>query len=348
MTFALYVHPDCWRHRNPPGHPERPERLEAIQRTLQQADLWERLARVEPPPLDPDALEAVHSQSLITRLRHLAQTGGGQLDPDTYVGEGSWEALLGAAGAAVHAADAALRGSTRAAFALTRPPGHHATPTRAMGFCLVNHVAVAAQLAVERHPLERVLIVDWDVHHGNGTQEVFYRDRRVLFVSLHQEFWYPGTGRVGEVGAGDGEGFTVNVPLPAGVGEGGYRTVFEEILLPLGDAFRPQLVLVSAGFDAHQNDPLGRMALTARSFGVLTQILLDGAHRWCEGRIVGILEGGYDLWALGWSVAHTLSSLSGERLESSPEEPVPREVPYATIRARIREVRSVLRHYWPI
>ncbi|MDR5708411.1 MAG: histone deacetylase [Armatimonadota bacterium] len=348
MRFALVMHPDCRRHRNPPGHPERQERLEAIERVLQRVDLWERLSREEPEPLPPEALLAVHSRTLVERIQALDRAGGGQLDPDTYVCEGSWAALLAAAGAAVHAAEAVTTGRLHRAFALLRPPGHHATPTRAMGFCLVNHLSLAARLMMDRHPVDRVMIVDWDVHHGNGTQEIFYRDGRVLFISLHQEFWYPGTGRVEEVGAGEGEGFTVNVPLPPGTGEGGYRTVFEEIVLPLGDAFRPQLVFLSAGFDAHQADSLGRMALVSASFGRLCGMLVEGAQRWCEGRMVGVLEGGYDLNSLGWSVAHTLSVLAGEALGSAPAEPVPRECPYATIQARVREVRGVLRHYWAI
>jgi len=348
MRFALVTHPDCRRHRNPPGHPERPERLAAIEQVLQRADLWERLPREEPEPLDPEALLAVHSRILVERIQALDQAGGGQLDPDTYVSPGSWAALRAAAGAAVHAAEAVATGRVLRAFALLRPPGHHATHTRAMGFCLVNHVALAARLVMDRQAVERVMIVDWDVHHGNGTQEIFYRDGRVLVVSLHQEFWYPGTGRVEEVGAGEGEGFTVNVPLPPGTGEGGYRTVFEEIVLPLGDAFRPHLVLVSAGFDAHQADPLGRMALTSAGFGNLCGMLVEGARRWCDGRMAGVLEGGYDPQALGWCVAHTLSVLAGEPLESAPAETPPRECPYGTIQARVREVRAVLRHYWAI
>ncbi len=347
MRCLVVTHPDCRKHRNPSGHPERPERLEAIEQALQRADLWERVPREQPEPLDPEALLVVHSRTLVDQIRSLDRAGG-QLDPDTYVSEGSWTALLAAAGAVVHAVEAVASGRRPRAFALIRPPGHHATSTRAMGFCLANHVALAARLAMDRHPITRVMIVDWDVHHGNGTQEIFYRDGRVLFVSLHQEFWYPGTGRIEEVGAGEGEGFTVNVPLPAGTGEGGYRTVFEEIVLPIGDAFRPELVLVSAGFDAHQSDPLGRMVLTSRAFGGLCGMLLEGAERWCEGRVVAALEGGYDLRALGWSVAHTLSAMAGEPIESPQEDPPPREQPYLAIRARVREVRTVLRHYWDI
>lgn len=346
MSTLLLYHPDCLLHVPPRPHPEKPERLQAVRDALGRAELWDRLPREEPEPVAPDLLEAVHPRSYLEHLRRASRDPGVWLDPDTYAVGGSWRAATAAAGAAVRAVEAVVRGHAPCAFALVRPPGHHAGPARAMGFCLVNHVAVAARYAREQLGIPRVMVVDWDVHHGNGTQEVFYRDGGVLFVSLHQENWYPGTGAVDETGEGDGEGLTVNVPLPPGVGDEGYRTVFEEVVLPLGDAWNPGVVLVSAGFDAHHTDPLGRMQVTEAGFGRLAFLLREAAGRWCGGRVALVLEGGYDLRGLSRSVEATVRALEGE----APPGPAAgtREVPYAVVRERIREVRRVLSHYWSV
>ncbi|MDR5683031.1 MAG: histone deacetylase [Armatimonadota bacterium] len=341
-------HRDCLDHVPPGPHPERPVRLSAIERALQRCGLWERLAREEGEPVDPDLLTAVHTRAHVDAVRRAAERGGALLDPDTYVSAGSWKAALAAAGAAVRAAEAVASGQVSTAFAAVRPPGHHAQPARAMGFCLFNNVAVAARRVADRYDLRRVMIVDWDVHHGNGTQEIFYHDGGVLFVSLHQEDAYPGTGALYEVGARDGEGRNVNVPLPAGAGDRGYRTVFEEVVIPLGEAWRPDLVLVSAGYDAHHRDPLGSMRLTSSGFGDLARLLREGAARWCQGKLACVLEGGYDLDGLGASVVRTLEVLSGEAAEGVTEEAADGELPYSVIRERVRQVRRVLAHYWAI
>ncbi len=346
MSVLLLSHPDCLRHVPPRPHPERPERLRAAEEALRRAEL-QGLEYLEPPPAEPEVLELVHTRAHLDRVRRSARGPGTWLDPDTYVVEGSWPAALAAAGSCLAAVDAVAVGRCAAAFALVRPPGHHAGPERAMGFCLLNHVALGTRWLIERWGLRRVLVLDWDVHHGNGTQEVFYRDGRVLFVSVHQEGWYPGTGSLDERGEGDGEGLVVNVPLPAGVGDEGYRTVFEEVVLPLGDAWTPEFVLVSAGFDAHHLDPLGRMQLTEWGFARLAALLREATTRWCAGRLALVLEGGYDLAALRASVVSVIRVLCGEE-PGSPPERRPGELPYAAVRERVRLVRRALVPYWAV
>jgi acetoin utilization deacetylase AcuC-like enzyme len=346
MPVAFLTHPECLQHDPGAGHPERPERLRAILDAVQREEaLEEHLRRRTPELLDERFLEAVHSGGYVGQVRRLAQAGGGMLDPDTVVGPASYRAALAAASAAAAAVDAVLAaGGVPAAFAAVRPPGHHARPAQGMGFCLFNNVALAAAHARERHRRARILILDWDVHHGNGTQEIFYRDDRVLFVSLHQEHWYPGTGAVTETGEGAGSGFTVNVPLPAGAGDEAYAHVFEEVVLPVLERFRPELVLISAGYDAHRDDPLGGMRLTAGGFRRLTA-MVRGVH---SGPIAAVLEGGYALRGLGKSVLATLGALAGIATPGGEEPPGEEGVPYAVIRARVRDVRRIVRDTWRI
>ncbi len=346
MTCLLLYHPDCLRHTPPRPHPEKPERLEAVRARLQEVELWDRLAREEPDPAPQELLELVHSSEYLSRVQRTSRAPGAWLDPDTYAVEGTWQAVVAAAGASVRAVDAVVRGRFPCAFALIRPPGHHAGPQRAMGFCLVNHAAVAVRYATERLGVRRVMVVDWDVHHGNGTQEVFYRDGKVLFTSLHQEGWYPGTGALEETGEGEGEGLTVNVPLPPGVGDEGYATAFEDLLLPLGDLWKPDLVVVSAGFDAHHSDPLGRMQLSEAGFARLASLLQEAAGRWCGGRVVLVLEGGYDPRGLSRSVEATLRTVAG--LGAPQISHKPPEVPYAVVRERVRGARRILSQYWAL
>jgi acetoin utilization deacetylase AcuC-like enzyme len=273
------------------GHPERPERLEAVRHGLREAGLADALVPLDARPASREELLRVHDASHLDRLaaaagRHL------RLDPDTAAGPRSYAVALAAAGAVVDAVERVLDGSLDRAFCAVRPPGHHATRDRAMGFCLLNNVAVGAAAALARG-LDRVAIVDIDVHHGNGTQGAFWTDPRVLFVSSHQFPYYPGTGALDEVGEGAGRGFTVNLPMPAGFGDAEYARSYREIVEPIGRAFDPQLVLVSAGFDAHRDDPLGGMRLTAAGFGALMDACLAIASGAARGRLVAVLEGGY-------------------------------------------------------
>lgn len=342
MPVAFVTHPDYASHLTGPGHPERPARLAAVLDTLAGAEWDVLLRRVEAEPIASDLLGAVHSGWYIERVRALAGDGGGDLDPDTIVSPASYDVALRAAGGAVTAVHEALAAQGRA-FALVRPPGHHARSAHGMGFCLFNNVACAAEAAANVGR-QRVFILDWDVHHGNGTQEIFYRRSDVLFCSLHQEHWYPGTGAIEETGEGEGAGFTVNLPLPAGTGDEGYRHAFEEVVLPLLQAFGPDLLLISAGYDAHHADPLGGMLLSAPGFATLTRLVL--AHH--EGPVAAVLEGGYDLAALSRSVAATLGVLAGMQTPTMDDAPPEAEAGYATLRSRVRDIRRVVRNVWPI
>lgn len=285
-----------------PSHPEHAGRLEAISRTLTSSGLAERLLPVTPRPATQDELLAVHAPEHLARIEATRGRARGRLEIDTYVTGHSDEIARLAAGSVLALVDTVLGGEAANGLAAVRPPGHHATPTRAMGFCLLNNVAVAARYAQRQHGLGRVAIVDIDVHHGNGTQDIFYSDPSVLFISTHQSPLYPGTGALGETGAGAGQGTTINVPLPPGVGDKGYHAVMERVITPALRRFAPELLFVSVGFDAHWADPLAQMALSLRGYDALMRQLAALAGELCEGRIVVVLEGGYHLGALanGW------------------------------------------------
>ncbi|MEA2524808.1 MAG: hypothetical protein QOF73_2035 [Thermomicrobiales bacterium] len=294
-------------------HIENARRLPAIDAELARQDLIADRPELPFGPADLADVERVHNPWYVEAIERAAQQGGGWLDQDTYLSPASYDVALRAAGAAVAAVDAALDGTVTRSFAIVRPPGHHATPERGMGFCLLNNVAIAAAHALARG-LTRVLIVDWDVHHGNGTQDAFYDTDQVLFFSTHQFPFYPGTGAAGETGKGKGAGYTINVPLPAGQRDDTYTRIFDERLLPVAQRFRPELILISAGYDAHQHDPLGGMRLTEQGFAQLTQRLTTLAVDYADNRLIAVLEGGYDPPALARSVAATLRTLDDEPL----------------------------------
>ena len=341
----LIAHPEYRRHLTGPGHPERPERLQAVEALLRRTPLWDAVEHPEPQPVDEDIIARVHARTYIALVRNMAASGGGYLDPDTPVSPASYAVARRAVGGAVLAVDSAISQSGGVAFVLPRPPGHHAGVHQGRGFCLFNNTALAARHALEAHGMRRVFILDWDVHHGNGTQEIFYEDPAVVFCSLHQEAWYPGTGALEETGEGPGEGTTINIPLPAGVGDGGYQHLFEEVVLPLLRAVAPSLIIVSAGYDAHHDDPLGGMMLTAGGFGRLAALVRETAG---STPIVALLEGGYDLDALAHSVASTLGAFIGidPRVAEPPVEI--REAPFSVARARARDVRKIVGDYWKL
>ena len=299
------------------SHPENPLRLAAIESALERLGLLDGRPDVPFGPAPAESLEWVHDSRYLALLAEAAAAGGGWLDGDTFIGPDSWDVARLAAGAALAATDAVLAAQVPRALCLVRPPGHHATPTRGMGFCLVNNVAVAAAHALARG-LQRIAVVDWDVHHGNGTQDAFYVTDRVLFCSVHQSPLYPGTGMADERGEGAGEGFTLNVPLRPGGDDHTNRRVFEERILPAVRAYRPELVLVSAGFDAHLADPLANMRVTEIGFAWMAGAVADLADDVSDGRLVAVLEGGYDRDALSRSVAATLRAFDGERLQTVP------------------------------
>lgn len=333
MTSIVY-HPVYLMHETH-EHPERKERLIAIMERIEEEGL--NLNRIEPRPASLDEIEAVHSRRYIEQVRSICERGGGRLDIDTVLSKDSYDVALMAAGGVCAGVDHVMK-KPEPVFALVRPPGHHATPHRGMGFCVFNNVAIGARYAQSRG-LKKVLIVDWDVHHGNGTQAVFYEDESVLFFSTHQHPHYPGTGRVTEVGDGKGKGFTVNVPLPPGVDDSGYMAVYKEILVPIADEFRPDIVFVSAGFDPHQMDPLGGMRLTENGFGALAGLVKDIADRHAGGRLVASLEGGYRLETLSESVVSVLRAFQGDVPEVTPLKDAP-------LTRRIEEVKSVQKTYW--
>jgi len=310
------------------GHPERPERLERLIAVLDRTGLLSRLEPIEPMPVAETLLERVHSPEQIRIVRELADGIGGaveedlsaaSIDADTFVVPESDRAARLAAGGAAACVDAVFEGRVKRAFAALRPPGHHATDTNSMGFCLFNNVAVAARRAQDLGA-ERVVIMDWDVHHGNGTQDIFYEDGSVVFISTHQYPLYPGTGRPEEIGAGRGKGGTINVPLPPGTGDDGMMHVFDELVVPCVRRANPDLVLISAGFDAHVRDPLAQLSMSAGGFHMLARRLIDVAEEVCEGRVVVCLEGGYDLDAIAWSGAATIAALLDD--EAPPADPL--------------------------
>lgn len=313
----------CLEHDPGPRHPENPDRLRAIQEHLRTI---ENVEYVSPPQATVEDVLAVHADDYIEELQAFVEAGGGNWDPDTAATETTWDAALASAGLAKWAAETALEGATghETPFALGRPPGHHATDDDAMGFCFVNNVSVAAQYALDSLGADRVAILDWDVHHGNGTQDIFYDRGDVFFASIHEEGLYPGTGDVDETGEGDGDGTTLNVPLPAGSGDAEYNATFTEVVGPAVESFDPDLILVSAGFDAHRRDPISRMHLSDEGYGMLAQRAREIAEMGDSG-LGFVLEGGYRLDTLAEGVGAVHDIFEGESIEL-PEDSVPGDV----------------------
>jgi acetoin utilization deacetylase AcuC-like enzyme len=324
MTTALVYDPLFLEHLTPGNHPDQPERLRAVIEVLESLNWMERegLLHLAPRAASVEELALIHTPAYIQHVQHAAARaareearGGRASQPfatDTYVSAKSYEAAIYAAGAPLTAIDAVLQGTVNNAYCLVRPPGHHALADSAMGFCLFNNVAIAARYAIEQHGLERVMIIDYDVHHGNGTQDAFYADPRVLYFSTHQSPFYPGTGASDERGTDAALGTTVNVPLPAQTDFGPYEAVFRQVMAPIADRFDPQLILVSAGFDAHWSDPLGQMYLSTAAFAKLNEIILNLANSLCGGRLVMVQEGGYNIQAMAACAATCINQLLGD------------------------------------
>lgn len=316
------------------GHPERKERLTAILERIKLEGL--KVEYITPKPATVDQIATIHGRSYIDQVRTICENGGGYLDMDTILSRASYDAALAAAGGAIAAVDAVLNGFG-SAFALVRPPGHHAMPNRGMGFCIFNNVAIAAKHA-QGLGLRKILIVDWDVHHGNGTNAVFYSDKSILYFSTHQFPHYPGTGRATDVGSDGAEGTKVNVPLPSGTGDEGYVMVFKEILEPVAREFKPDIVLVSAGHDPHKDDPLGGMRMTSAGFGAIAGITKRIANDCCQGRIAATLEGGYNLTAQAEAVVAELRAFHGASYSIQGTD--------IKVAQRIEEVRKIQKQYW--
>lgn len=307
---GLIYHPNYLKHDTGPGHPERPARLEAIVEGLEKSPLFPDLLLVEPQVASIEAVARNHAPEYIDHVREVCQRGPGLLDSaDTAVSRESYQVALLAAGGVLTAVDAVLAGELNNAFCALRPPGHHAEWDQALGFCLFNNVAIAARHILKVHKLPKVLIVDWDVHHGNGTQHAFEDASGVFYFSIHQFPHYPGTGARWEQGRGQGEGTTLNAPMPAGSTDEDYRRVFKEQLLPEALRFDPDFVLISAGFDAHREDPLSAIRLTEEAYGEMTRVVMEIAAHCCKSRLVSVLEGGYHLSVLARSVQRHIAAL---------------------------------------
>ena len=334
-------------HVMDPGHPESPERLREIYQGIEEEEMKGRvLAKVKPRAATREELEMVHSPAYIDLIASTAGKPYVRLDGDTSTCAKSYEAALLAAGGFLELIKVVMQGKLDNGFALVRPPGHHAERDRAMGFCIFNNVAIGAHYAFKNFSLQKILIVDWDVHHGNGTQNSFYEDPRVLYFSTHRSAFYPGTGAAAEVGKGRGEGFTVNIPLSPGAGDTEYGILFEKILKPIALEYQPQLILVSAGFDTHYNDPLGGMEVTERGFARMTQILMEIAAATTQGKLAFTLEGGYNVAAERRSVKAVIEELSqGQPLDKTDlvqEE----KAKYPEMEKFLLQLKGIQKRYW--
>jgi acetoin utilization deacetylase AcuC-like enzyme len=331
--MALYLHhPSSFRH-DTGSHPENARRLHAIEAALERED-WLGLERVEAPPATREQLLRVHSEEHVESIRELSERGGGFIDLDTVASAGSYEAALHSAGGAVHATDRMLADGEGLAFCGLRPPGHHAEAGAAMGFCLFNNVAIAAAHALAEHGVDRVLVLDWDVHHGNGTAAIFYDSDAVLYASIHQSPLYPGTGAASELGAGAGEGCTLNLPVPPGAGPDEFLSLVQQVVVPAAREHGPGLVAISAGYDAHRDDPLAQCRLDEAAYADMAASMRDLAAE-LEAPVLVCLEGGYDLDALAASVVATLRALTGSG--------APREAPAGPAQPYVERLAS----RWP-
>lgn len=305
---VLYTDP-CFLDHDTGSHPECAERLRSVTAHLREIGLATRCELPNVVPVDPRHLSRVHAPKYAAQVREIATRGGGRIEADTIVSERSYDVALRAAGAACDAVERVVRGAASRALCLVRPPGHHSLSKSAMGFCLFNNVAIAARMAIAKLELDRVLIVDWDVHHGNGTQDTFWEDEQVGFLSVHRFPFYPGTGDSDETGSGPGLGTTLNLPITFGISRRDYMQQFTNQLLHFADKLKPQLVIISAGFDSHRLDPIGSLGLEVEDFGTLTKALIDVANDHAEGRLVSVLEGGYNVDVLPPCVAEHLTEL---------------------------------------
>ena len=336
---GFVLHPLYLEHEMGMGHPESPDRLRAIDTMLQQEGFADTLSRIEPRDATGDEIAAIHVRNYI---QVIAATSGKTvyLDPDTTACPATYSASLLAAGGLLKCGDAVVEGNLENAFAFVRPPGHHAESDRAMGFCIFNNVAIAARYLQKTHGIQKIMIVDWDLHHGNGTQHSFYDDPTVLYLSTHQFPYYPGTGSLREVGVRKGEGYTINIPFRMGMGDLDYLVTFEQVFRPIALAFRPEIILVSAGFDIYAGDPLGGMRVTDQGFGLLAASLRRMAEEICGGRMVLTLEGGYSLEGLAGGVREVLNVLGGSipDIDALVKDADPPEV--------VSAAREFFRTYW--
>jgi acetoin utilization deacetylase AcuC-like enzyme len=342
VTDPIYI-----EHKTGSYHPESPERLEVLYRMLEDGDISGKFQHIAPRKATREEIETVHKPSYFDRVAATAGLSHSSLDPDTQTSEKSFEAALFAAGGLLLGIDGLMDGSLNNVFAMVRPPGHHAEADRGMGFCLFNNAAIGAMYAIKKHSLKKILICDWDLHHGNGTQHSFWSDDRILYFSTHQFPYYPGTGSLREVGSGKGEGFTVNVPLNTGNGDAEYYKIFKKVLEPIANEYKPDLVIVSAGFDIYFKDPLGGMEVTPQGFAALTQVLMSIAEKSAGGKLLITLEGGYHLGGLSDGAKGVIKELMGE--DATDPDITKKDIDDAFGRISnelIEAVISVQKDYW--
>jgi acetoin utilization deacetylase AcuC-like enzyme len=346
---VVFYDPLYLEHDTGYGHPERAERLEATMQMLEKSGLSERVRILSPRDATVEEIELVHPRGYIEKIKSVAESGGGYLDMDTPVSARSYDAALRSTGASLEGLERIFAGEIDNAFCLQRPPGHHATATQGMGFCLFNNNAVASRFAMENYGVERVFILDWDAHHGNGIQDIFYDDDKVLYVSLHQYPHYPGSGSYQEVGSGAGEGYTVNFPLPPRSGEDVYLAAFDRVILPIARQYDPQLILISAGYDGHHSDPLCSMNLSASSYSEMATRLKGLAEDVCGGKMMACLEGGYDLLGIAASMTNTIAVLAGEDVRIQEQEGPLTGTPSSGRGVELIEAtREALSPYWSL
>ncbi len=309
QNTAFTYHPDYLNHDTGAGHPERPDRLRSGLAALKDSDVWDTLLQIEPTPASIDQIAYAHNQGYSDYIKQYCEAEI-PLTYDTIVVHESFDIALLSTGGVLSIAEAVVTNKAKNGFAMGRPPGHHATPGQSMGFCLFNNIAITARYLQREHGIGKVAIVDWDVHHGNGTQDIFYEDETVFFFSIHQSPLYPGTGSKSDKGGGKAYGTTLNVPVPPGSGDDDYITIFQDILIPTLRDYAPEIILISAGFDAHFLDPLGNINITAEGFATLTDMIMEIAEETASGRIVSALEGGYSLEGLSGSIVAHVERLS--------------------------------------
>lgn len=311
MNALVYFYPEGHEAHFERGHPERPERVEAVREALIEQQWWDTYPKLKPFDLTNEILKSVHTPFFLEALQRICSRGL-HFDTDTYTTSASWDLALKAAGGTISVADEVWERRADKGFALTRPPGHHATKGKAMGFCLLNNIAIAAQFLIQRRGAQRLAIIDLDLHHGNGTQDIFYTRNDVFYISTHQYPLYPGSGWIDEIGSGKGERFTANFPLPPFSGDNAFISIMERAIIPLIERYEPEMILVSYGFDPHWRDPLGSLILTAKGYGVLIQRLVEWSRERCSGRLALFLEGGYDLDAARKCSIAVVAALLGE------------------------------------
>lgn len=340
MAATAYATHSDYQLHTLEGHPEHAGRIQKTWQVFGASGVLDDLMVITPPMATVEQLTRVHDPRYINHLEKAAERGGGMLDPDTYMLPISYDVARLSAGGCIAVVDAILSGKARNGLAAVRPPGHHATPVRAMGFCMLSNIAIAARHAQAAYPtVKKVMIVDYDVHHGNGTQDTFYADPNVLFVSTHQYPFYPGSGAINEIGEGDGRGATLNMPLRAGVGPDGFALLYEKILWPAARRYRPDLILVSAGFDAHWADPLAMLQLDLRGYVHLTRELIKMAEELCDGRIAFVMEGGYDLDAISHGLLNVAYALLGKDAISDPLGDL--DMPQQGVDALVEQLRAL-------